>query len=134
MNEEQTKLAKQLAAHPRFEWRAGMRPVFIPSPFVWSIDRVAEDGWRPSSCDDIQLDGGYPDGKREAWPDLRDDATAGCLLVMLSRIPDGIHARLVDGLAKVVWVSEAGNECLSLRLKPIGEVAARTLLNVWGAQ
>lgn len=83
MNDEQTKLARELAGHPRFEWRAGMKPCAAElAAFVWKLDRVEEDGWKPQHCDDIALPQGWPDTKREAWPDLTDDATGGVLWAM----------------------------------------------------
>lgn len=84
MNDEQLDLARRLAAHPRFQWRRGAQPVYEPAPFVWGrLDRVEEDGWNPQHCDDIALPDGWPDAKREAYPDLTDAATGGVLLDVL---------------------------------------------------
>lgn len=83
MNPDQLDLARRLAAHPRFEWRSGMRAMYDPAPFCYGTDRIDEDGWRPDHCDYIGRPDGWPDAKREAWPDLTDAATGGVLLDVL---------------------------------------------------
>jgi hypothetical protein len=87
VNEKQLKLARELAAHPRFEWRHGMLPEYERAHFVWSakLDRVDEDGWNPQYCDSIALPNGWPDAKREAWPDITDDATGGVLWALAGK-------------------------------------------------
>ena len=80
MNEDMLTTARQLAAHPDWEWRPGMR---------WCFPR----GGRGISAEDLNAHGcdagrvlaeeegwgaaGAPDG---AVPDLTDDATGGTLM------------------------------------------------------
>lgn len=132
MNDEQIKLAKELATHPRWVWRAGVQPCATKlAPYVWGkLGRVEEDGWVPQYCDDIALPEGWPYARREAWPDLTDDATGGVLWAMV-------------GKPRVAWYSGLG-ERGACRVRDDGgrefdgttlaEACARLLLAQWARE
>jgi hypothetical protein len=132
MNDEQMKVARELAGHSRFEWRAGMKPCAAElALFVWKLDRVEEDGWNPQHCDDIALPQGWPDAKREAWPDLTDDATGGVLLGMLG---DWWAVRIVKGGVTVRPSGQGERSHLSRSGATLAEACARVLLAAWARE
>ena len=133
MNDEQLKLARELAAHPKFEWRYGMLPEYERAPFVWSakLDRVDEDGWNPQYCDSIALPNGWPDAKREAWPDLIDDATGGVLWAMA-----GKPCLFVDPGNKSVVIQYADTDGVSMPVigTTLAGACARALMAQWARE
>lgn len=96
-------LARELAAHPRWEWRAGMR---IVSRFDGALL------WRRAEGD-LAI---HPDWGTEPVPDLDDPATAGVLLAML----DEAGGECVPPIQE--W---RDGDCLGVAL-------ARALLAAWG--
>lgn len=129
-------LARRLAAHPRWKWRAGM---------------LGDDGWRclgPDSVTDEIVFGAPSDeaaatsaGVRWSWPshlreaavrpDLTDPATAGVMLAMLAEADSSLIAEF-DGHAWVIVHPEA--EILMHTAPTLGEASARALLAVWGEE
>lgn len=122
MATELVELARQLAAHPKWEWRSGM-----------------SDGT------------GYRylvHSKRGVWitppvelPDLADFATCGCLLEMLAaELPDPNEVAL-EGRPGCSWLvsilefkpEESVCERVHCGTTP-GEALARALLAVWGRE
>jgi len=86
MTPEETELAKQIAAHPAWEWRPGMR-IFTPEPCrLFSPDDYAALCPSPNLDDNevgIILGGDVSVAKGCHWPDLSDPATQGVLLAMV---------------------------------------------------
>lgn len=108
------KLAEQLAAHSRFK-----RP--IPG------GQIREQGimWVPSDSDDWIAGGaGHP------VPDLSDDATGGCLLLMLSRSTSKLVSAIetADG-----WTVDVHNR-VEEHGDTLGEASAHALLALWGQE
>lgn len=135
MNDEQKELARRLAAHPRWVWRRGVLPVYECAPYVWRHERVEEDGWNPQYCDDIAMPNGWPDAKREAWPDLTDAATGGVLAGMLG--PGWVFECCTSSGGATKWkaylrgyilAKDAAVHCGAT----LAEACARALLAKWG--
>ena len=107
--------------------------MYEPAPFVWGrLERVEEDGWNPQHCDDIARPNGWPDAKREAWPDLTDAATGGVLWEMAGMPP--IHvARNSAGVAHVWVVPLTVDPSKWPASATLAEACARALLAEWGA-
>lgn len=122
-------LARRLAAHPRWEWRAGM---------VCNAHRLVDrDGLG------IIVDGGVPylpvaprwvtiegHSPPDARPDLTDPATAGVLLAMLAEAVTSSTSMLVRDSRG--WHADDGSQWHGGDC--IGEAVARALLAVWGEQ
>ncbi len=92
MNDEQMKLARELAGHSRFEWRPGMaaREVSLsgnwqPGDYRWRIMDAAPDLAAVTSELDIHEAPYMPSAFARAVPDLTDDATGGVLWAMAGR-------------------------------------------------
>ena len=132
MTPDQLDLARRLAAHPRFVWRRGAQPVYEPAPFVWGrLDRVEEDGWNPQHCDYIALPNGWPDAKREAYPDLTDAATGGVLLDMVRALFVEVEMSMnKDGFGLNCWRSFG--RLVGFTGATLAEACARALLAEWG--
>lgn len=127
MNEQQLIVARELADHLNFTWRKGLLPVYECAPYVWRHERVEEDGWNPQYCDDIAMPDGWPDVKREAWPDLTDAGTGGVLWEMTGR--PSISVR--HGKIAALYVGDAGEPthcCIGLVGDTLGEACARLWL------
>lgn len=108
-------LARELAAHPRWEWRAGMR---IVSRFDGALL------WRRAEGD-LAI---HPDWGTEPVPDLHDPtgATAGVLLAMLREAtPDVVVSVVYAG----GWLCDPGEH----EGPTLGVAVARALLAAWGA-
>ncbi len=131
-------LARRLAAHPRWEWREGMRVHAVyqggsDTSVVGSVVRVAGNvlvsAWWPDlhECRDHHV-------RHHLVPDLSDPATAGVLLAMLARdIGPGWRDMMClsheDGHWVICDYQDDGPEFIAPTL---GEACARALLDVWG--
>lgn len=83
MNEEQTKLSRQLCSHPSFKWDLGMIAVFEdPTAKTLFLSH-------PSHIRSAQ---------GRAYPDISDPSTVGVLLYSLT--DSGIHKIVHQGLTK----------------------------------
>ena len=105
-----TDLARQLAAHPRWEWRAGM---------------LTDIGERVTEA---QIDGSEFLGTR---PDLNDDATKGVLRGVLRTEWPGFAIYKGRGgwvVFRVAFVDRLGI------FDTEGEAIARALLDAWGTE
>lgn len=109
-------LARELAAHPRWEWRAGMR---IVSRFDGALL------WRRAEGD-LAI---HPDWGTEPVPDLDDPATAGVLLAML---PPGRWTWETMGGRHAVWNTDDIRPDRVSRGPTLASAAARALLAAWG--
>jgi hypothetical protein len=92
LNDEQMKVARELAGHSRFEWRPGMaaREVLLsgnwqPGDYRWRITSGAPDLAAVTSEHDIHEAPYMPSAFERAVPDLTDDATGGVLWAMAGR-------------------------------------------------
>lgn len=130
MNPEQLDLARRLAAHPRFQWRRGMAALYDPAPYCHGADRIDEDGWRPEHCDYIALPNGWPDAKREAWPDLTDAATGGVLWGMAGM--PGVGPCRAGMVTVSQWTRGEKPRLLPYDGATLAEACARALLAEWG--
>lgn len=108
MNDEQTKLARELAAHPRFEWCPGMaaREVSLsgnwqPGDYRWRITSGAPDLAAVTSEHDIHEAPYMPSAFERAVPDFTDDATGGALLGVLGAGWTCEHREAANGAS--VW-------------------------------
>lgn len=135
MNTEQLDLARRLAAHPRFEWCAGMLALENPSSghwqpgdYVWRIVTGAPDVMALLSEGDVHEAPYMPSSFLEAVPDLTDDATGGVLLVVL-----GGGLVLYRSALYPLW-SARRNDGKSIEHlgSTLAEVCARALLAEWG--
>ncbi len=146
MNDEQMKVARELAGHPRFEFRDGMRHTDT-RPYVRGYG-----GPYTGRCEDAG-DAEYLNLTRNDWkeygqehqklPDLTDDATGGVLLGMVGKGHNVEHYGGVTGAS--VWiVRERGHEWAA-RNGPHGfppnhcgatlaEACARLLLAQWARE
>lgn len=137
MNDEQIKLARELAKHPRWVWRAGVQPCATElAPYVWGkLGRVEEGGWVPQYCDDIALPHGWPDARREAWPDLTDDATGGALLGMLGAGWTCEHRTPPSGASEWLIYRRGHLEDCGVHFgSTLAEACARALLAQWARE
>lgn len=111
MDADLIQLARQLAAHPKWEWREGMR---------------ATNGQRAIF---------RSPGVGGVLPDLRDAATAGCLLAML---PADVNVAQHNGARWWVGVyaspSAPDRSTATGSGSCLGEAAARALLACWGSE
>ena len=80
MNDEQLDLARRLAAHPRFELRAGMRLLDHETPWVVLSVRDGRVTFAMDEVTDLPINLALSSGDRL---DLTDAATGGVLLDML---------------------------------------------------
>lgn len=118
-------LARELAAHPRWAWRAGMRAsgmgygsrTLSGTHWIRTTERLAAPGMP-------HLD--------HAVPDLTDDATAGVLLGMLTEAAGwNSESPYRAGGAWSIFVDGSdGRE--GYRGSTLAVAAARALLAVWG--
>lgn len=141
MTPAQLQLARELAAHPRFQWRSGMLALYTRAP--GSMDdgrkRLDTDDYNPTADYDIARNSD-PDGVRRAWPDLTDAATGGVLWEMAGR-PE-VHYTYNGHGVRFFRVgpgpahpnTERPNEpCGSGEGSTLAETCARALLAVWAA-
>ena len=105
--EEEDDIARRLVTLDWWEWRPGMR-----------------DGCTYSRYPSDQM-GGYGGG----WPDLRDDATAGCLLAMLRERWEATEAKYT-GKCWLIWLHDGSGWFDGGRSTYLGVAAARALLAV----
>lgn len=129
MTPTEQDLARQLAAHPRWRWMAGMREESgdrisrIEGDRVVYVDREGD----VESCPD--------DGIYFGIPDLADPATLGCLIAMLTdRLLTIGHRREEDDggeLWRIVIVADDGR-MQGFRGDTFGEALARAVLDAWG--
>jgi len=89
MNDEQLKLARELAGHPTFKWQAGMlarerSPTgnWQPGDYEWRIVDGEPDLSAVTSEGDLDEAPNMPSAFARAVPDLTDDATGGVLWAM----------------------------------------------------
>jgi hypothetical protein len=139
VNDEQTKLARELAAHPKFEWQAGMlarerSPTgnWQPGDYVWRIVDGEPDLSAVTSEGDLHEAPMMPAAFERAIPDLTDDATGGVLWAMagsplvVSASTFGSvllqHASMSTDGGKTAPVFEGGS---------LAEACARLLLAQW---
>lgn len=136
-------LALALAAHPRWEWRAGMRPIVPGRPrSAWRLYLISDGGakWLAATGDGeaggfVSSWAAYEEASRaySAYAiDLDDAASAGLLLVMLvaelGRWPMALCALLDDDIEATVLDGGA----LRGELPTLGVALARALLAAWG--
>lgn len=149
MNEEQLRLARELAGHPKFKWQAGMlarerSPTgnWQPGDYEWRIVDGEPDLSAVTSEGDLHEAPNMPVGFVWAHPDLTDDATGGVLLGMLD---DGHVAMGPEKVqrgsapAERLWIVKTyvapgalgAPYCLGVTL---AEACARVLLAVWARE
>lgn len=113
-------LARQLAAHPRWTWMAGMR--------VFHLDGL-DHGW-PHRVG--QTGDAYP---RKWVPCLDDSPTCGRLIEMLGDQLVSIHHRRKEGEGGEKWraivVAPDGRNQTAIGAT-LGEALGRALLDAWG--
>lgn len=124
-------LAKRLAAHPRFEWRAGM---LIPHSFNgmeggWRLLRDGDRAcWEDTPLFDLR---GITSHRIKYPPDLTDAATCGVLWAMLVEAcaPKGWLPSLgYDGVVQIDCAVVDGEGLASMEFESVGVA----LLEVWG--
>lgn len=132
MTNEEIEKAKELAAHPKFEWPDGMLPV----------DAIAK---LPNGCVDdpqlfrvVRLDGGKPfvlvgddvtDLSETAYPNTSDRATKGILLGMIRELGgDHYHCRRTEDGKWVMATGEAPEFGWSQAYGPHCDTEGETLL------
>jgi hypothetical protein len=128
MNDEQLKLSRELAAHPRFEWQAGMlareqSPTgnWQPGDYVWRIVDGDPDLSAVTSEGDLHEAPMMPAAFERAIPDLTDDATGGVLWAMAGK-PAVVPCECGD----VIVEEHTG--------KTLAEACARLLLAQWARE
>jgi len=136
MNAEQLDLARRLAAHPRFEWCAGMLALENPSSghwqpgdYVWRIVTGAPDVMALLSEGDVHEAPYMPSSFLEAVPDLTDDATGGVLLGMLGPGCSVLRDKRRAGQSDEWTVASGPGGGSGATL---AEACARALLAEWG--
>jgi hypothetical protein len=132
MNDEQLKLARELAANPKFEWRAGMlarerSPTgnWQPGDYVWRIVDGEPDLSAVTSEGDLHEAPMMPAAFERAIPDLDDDATGGVLWAMAGR----------PSLTAQSWGYVRCADALDgFTGKSLAEACARLLLAQWARE
>lgn len=130
-------IARELAAHPRFEWLPGMLVCAdAANPPARMVYRDDDEGHTFAVAERVQMLGRDPGV--DAWsddaysgeevPDLADPATAGVLLAELLDLDPSLHIHR-DGDGYLVHVAPGVCEYVGATL---GEAVARALLAVWG--
>jgi hypothetical protein len=139
------ELARKLAAHPRFEWAAGMLATAIEDNAHSQVRFVASGEWTGalSSSDHTEwslplAEGGDFTYAIEYVPDLADPATQGCLWAMLDEASEDLRVMghgSHRGVEEWTW-GDRGGRCWELqtldRTFSKGEALARALLSAWG--
>ncbi len=126
MTPEQTTLAKQLVAHPRWRWAPGI----VYTRTMWTDQRAMVWWILKNRLGSIYLDGGdiiYPDKNDHCLPDLLHPATTGALLdTLMEAIGTNVIVHL-DAEVHVFWPGSDGTHASAC----LGEALVKALLEAW---
>ena len=151
MDEATTTLARKLAAHPEFEWRAGMTGLLDYTDDEWREDpdndgpylvRVTFLSWGHYYSDDVTdtYHWNTCNPPRGLVPDLDDPPTWGAILAMLWEVwPDATLLPLLQGVRTVtgfvIYIEDddgAGQHPVTAPTSKRGPAIAAALLDAWG--
>lgn len=114
MTETEQGLARQIAAHPEWQWMNGIRLLYV--------------GPHRLGLDEKRVDNGDRKEPREGWiPDLSDPATQGCILSMIGDVK-------IDACSPWVQWRNADGSFSSAYSATLGEALARAWLAVKGKE
>jgi hypothetical protein len=136
MNEEQRKLARRLAAHPRWRWRRGMT---ARSPEGTAILIIGEHDRASYGSSGVVC--GAEMMTKHDLPQLTDPAMQGWLMQMLREALDELNVGYEFSSFDIyvsmyasgdVWSIQTGHMGYQFDGRSLGEAAADGLLSVWG--